>query len=57
VGVKLASLTLKAEHRMPIFENILWRIAGGHRDDVTGGGENCILRNFITFSICQAHDV
>jgi hypothetical protein len=37
MGVKLASLTLREEHRLRVFENrVLRRIFGTKRDEVTG---------------------
>jgi hypothetical protein len=37
------------EHKLRVFENrALRRIFGRKRDEVTGVGENCIMRSFIT---------
>jgi hypothetical protein len=48
-GCETWSLTLREEHRLRVFENrVLRRIFGPKRDDVTGFGENCIMRSFIT---------
>jgi hypothetical protein len=42
------SLTLREEHRLRVFENrVLRRIFGPKRDEVTGNGENCIMRSFV----------
>jgi len=41
---------LREEHRLQVFENmVLGRIFGLTRDEITGSGENCIMRSF-TFS-------
>jgi len=38
-----------------VFENrVLWRIFGRKRDEVTGGGENYIIRSFM---ICIPHPI
>jgi hypothetical protein len=40
------SLSKREEHRFRVFENrVLRRIFGPKRDEVTGGGENCIMRS------------
>jgi hypothetical protein len=45
-GYETWSLTLREERSMRVFENrVLRRIFGRKRDEVTGGGENCIMRN------------
>jgi hypothetical protein len=37
---------------MRVFENrVLRKIFGLKRDGVTGGGENCIMRSFITLTL------
>jgi hypothetical protein len=37
------------EHRLRVFENrVLRGIFAPKRDEVTGDGENCIMRSFIT---------
>jgi hypothetical protein len=44
-------LILREEHRPRMFEKrMLRRIFGPKRDEVTGGGENCIMRRLITLS-------
>jgi hypothetical protein len=50
MGVKLEtwSLILREEHRLRVFENkVLRRIFGPKKDEVTGEGESCTMRNFI----------
>jgi hypothetical protein len=43
------------EHRRRVFENrVLRRILGPKRDEVTGGGENCIMRSFIICTFRQS---
>jgi hypothetical protein len=45
-GCEAWSLTLKEERRLRVFENrVLRRIFGPKRDEVTGNGENYIMRN------------
>jgi hypothetical protein len=45
------------EHRLRVFENrVLRRIFGPKRDEVTGSGENCIRRSFITCTLRQLRD-
>jgi hypothetical protein len=47
------SLTLKEEHKLWLFENrVLRRIFGPKRDEVTGSGENYIMRRLM---ICTAY--
>jgi hypothetical protein len=42
------------EHTLRVFENrVLRRIFAPKRDEVTGVGENCIMRSFITCTLCQ----
>jgi hypothetical protein len=54
MGVKLGSRTLRKEYRPRVFENrVLRRIFESKRDEVTGIGENCILRSFINCSLRQ----
>jgi hypothetical protein len=36
-----------------IYERVLRRIFGPKRDEVTGGGENCIMRSFICCTLRQ----
>jgi hypothetical protein len=46
------SLTLREEYRMRVFENRVQRTKfGPKRDEVTGDGENCIMRSFITCTL------
>jgi hypothetical protein len=53
-GCETWSLTLREGQRLKVFENkVLTRIFGPKRDEVTGDGENCIMRSFITFTLCQ----
>jgi hypothetical protein len=45
-GCETWSLTLKEERRLSVFENrVLRRIFGPKRDEVTGNGENYIMRS------------
>jgi hypothetical protein len=45
-GCETWSLTLKEECRLGVFENrVLRRICGPERDEVTGNGENYIMRS------------
>jgi len=54
-GCETWSLTLREERRLRVFENrALWRIFGPKRDEVTGNGENYIMRSLI---ICTAHPI
>jgi hypothetical protein len=51
-GCETLSLTLKEKHRLRMFENReLSRIFGLKRDEVTGGGGNCITRSFVTCTL------
>jgi hypothetical protein len=53
-GHETLSLTLRAEHRLRVFQNrVLRRIIGPKRDEVMGVGENCIMRGFITCTLRQ----
>jgi hypothetical protein len=53
-GYETLSLTLREEHSLKVFENrVLRRIFGQKRDEVVGGGENCIMRSFIIDILCQ----
>jgi hypothetical protein len=46
---------LSEENGSSMLENgMLWRIVGPKRKKVTGGGENCIMKNFI---ICTLHQI
>jgi hypothetical protein len=52
-GCETWSLTLREEHRLRVFENrMLRRIFGPKKDEVTVE-ENCIMRSFITCTLCQ----
>ena len=52
-GCKTWSLTKREEFRLSVFENrVLRRIFGPKRGEVTGGGENYIMRSLM---ICTAH--
>jgi hypothetical protein len=54
-GSETWSLILRQEHRMKVFENrVLRRIFGPKEDEVTGGGEYFLTRNFV---ICTLHEV
>ena len=54
-GYETWSLTLREERRFRVFENRVWRrIFGPKRDEVTGGGENYIMRSLM---ICTAHPI
>jgi hypothetical protein len=56
-GCETRSLTLREENRLRVFENrVLRRITGPKRDEVTGVGENCVMRSFITCTLCQVND-
>jgi hypothetical protein len=47
-GCETWSLTLREEHRLRMFQNRgLRRIFGPKRDEVTGDGGSCTMRNFI----------
>jgi hypothetical protein len=53
-GCETWSLTSREKRRLRVFENrVLRRIFGPKRDEVTDGGENCIMRSFITCSVRQ----
>ena len=50
-GCEIWSLTLREEHRLRVFENrVLRRVFGPERDEVTGNGENYIMRSLGIFS-------
>jgi hypothetical protein len=54
-GCETWSLTLREEHRLRVFENrVLRRIFEPRRNEITEGGENCIMRSFIA---CTLHQV
>jgi hypothetical protein len=64
-GCETWSLTIKEEHRLRnkvlrrilrlrVFENrVLRRIFVPKRDEVTGGGDNCIARSFVICTLRQ----
>jgi hypothetical protein len=53
-GCESWSLTLREEHRLRVFENmVLRKIFGPKRDVVIGGWRNCIMRSFITCIVRQ----
>jgi hypothetical protein len=48
------SLTLREEHSPSVFETSVLRITfRPKRDEVTGVGENCIIRSFVTCTVRQ----
>ena len=50
-GCETWSLTLREERRLRVFENrVLRRVFGPKRDEVTGNGENYIMRNLGIFT-------
>jgi hypothetical protein len=54
-GCETCSLTLKEERRLSVFENrVLRRIFGPKRDEVTGNGENYIMRSWM---ICTPYPI
>jgi hypothetical protein len=54
-GCETWSLTLREEHILRVFENrVLRRIFGPKSDEVTGSGENYIMRSLM---ICTAHHI
>ena len=54
-GCETWSLTLRKERRLRVFENrVLGRICGTKRDEVTGNGENYIMRSLVT---CIVHTI
>ena len=49
------SLTVREERRLSVFENrVVRRILGRKRDEITGNGENYIMRSLM---ICTAHQI
>jgi len=49
------SLALREERRLRVFENgMLRRIFGPKRDEVTGNGENYVMRSLM---LCTAHPI
>jgi len=54
-GCETWSLTLREERRLRVFENrVLRGIFGPKRDEVTGSGENYIMRSLM---ICTANPI
>jgi hypothetical protein len=54
-GCETWSLILRDERRVRVFENrVLRRIFGPRRDEITGCGENYIMRSLM---ICTAHPI
>ena len=54
-GCETWSLTLREERRLRVFENrVLRRVFGPKRDEVTGNGENYIMRNLV---ICTPYRI
>ena len=54
-GCETWSLTLREERRLRVFENrVLRRVFGPKRDDVTGNGENYIMRSLV---ICAPYPI
>jgi hypothetical protein len=53
-GFETWSLTLREERRLRVFENrVLRRIFGPKRDEVTGNGENYIMRSVIIVLLAE----
>ena len=44
-GCETWSLTLREERKLKVFENMMLRIFGPRRDEVTGNGGDCITRS------------
>ena len=54
-GCETWSLTLRKERRLRVFENrVLRRVFGRKRDEVTGNGENYIMRSLV---ICTPYTI
>jgi len=54
-GCETWSLTLREERRLGVFENrVLRRVFGPKRDEVTGNGENYIMRSLM---VCIPHPI
>jgi hypothetical protein len=54
-GCETSSLTLREERRVRVFENrVLRRVFGPNRDEVTGNGENYIMRSLV---ICTPYPI
>jgi len=50
-GFETWSLTLREERRLSVFENkVLRRVLGSKRVEITGNGENYIMRNLMIFT-------
>ena len=50
-GCETWSLTLREERRLRVFENrVLRRVFGSKRDEVTGNGENYIMKSLGIFT-------
>jgi len=48
-------LTMREERRLRVFENrVLRRVFGPKRDEVTGNGENYVMRSLM---ICTLHPI
>jgi len=54
-GCEIWSLTLREERRLRVFENgVLRRVFGSKRDEVTGNGENYIMKSLV---ICTPYRI
>jgi len=54
-GCETWSVTMREQHRLRVFENrVLREVFGAKRDEVTGSGENYIMRNFM---VCFPHQL
>jgi len=53
-GCETWSLTLREECRLRVFENRVLRVFGPQRDEVTGNGENDIMRSLV---ICTPYRI
>ena len=54
-GCETLSLTLRKGHRLRVFENrVLRRVFGPKRDEVTGNGENYIMKSLV---ICTPYRI
>jgi hypothetical protein len=53
LGVKLVSV-LREEHRAEMLKNrVLGKMLGAEKEEVTGEGENCIMRNIMTCTVTK----
>jgi hypothetical protein len=53
-GYQTWPLTFWEEHGLDVFEyRVLRRIFGPKRDEVQEGRENCIMRSYITGTLCR----